>query len=277
MHGGTSRIRPSPFRREPGCPRLASLRRQARMPARKPRGGASELSGAGTTLLLGTESGRLRRGRHSCSERFPPEDEAKDLIAEDAVLLREGLVHLLQRFGPRSSPRWATALPARSRPGTPAGPGDHRRPYATRTDGRGPADGPANSSPSNRNWRSSSSASTSSRPSPLTPGRPPRQRRNGLPPQGTHRRRRGVHRRRHPRRRRSHGRRPPSRTPVAHPPPRRHRGRSRQPRREHPPDARAPPGGPRRPPSGPGGTGLSALSGDATFRPSRPERAGDRR
>jgi hypothetical protein len=136
MHGGTSRIRPSPFRREPGCPRLASLRRQARMPARKPLGGASELSGAGTTLLLGTESGRLRRGRHSCSERFPPEDEAKDLIAEDAVLLREDLVHLLQRFGPRSSPRWATALPARSRPGTPAGPGDHRRPYATRTDGR---------------------------------------------------------------------------------------------------------------------------------------------
>ena len=130
------------------------------------------------------------------------------VIAEDGVLLREGLAGLLARFGFDTVTAAGDAEALRSAVGRARSrPGDHRHPHATQLHRRGDARGGGAAAGPTPGWRSSCSASTSSTAGP----RPTRHRRRPgrrLPAQGPGGRRRGVRRRAAPGRRRRNGGRP---------------------------------------------------------------------
>ncbi len=94
---------------------------------------ADRIAAADGRMLLSSPPG----GPDTPQGGDPVRQSLRIVIAEDAVLLREGLVRsarALRPPGPRRCRR--RPRPARRRPGTPPGPGDHRRPDATRPDGR---------------------------------------------------------------------------------------------------------------------------------------------
>ena len=143
------------------------------------------------------------------------------VIAEDSVLLREGLAGLLARFGfdggrrGRRRRRAARRRRARPRPTSSSPTCACRRASPTR--GCGPPWPCAPPTPAWPWWRSASTCSTATPANCSARGDGPRDR---LSAQGPGGRRRGVRRRAAPGRRRRHGRRPRGGAPADAAPPR---------------------------------------------------------